>query len=281
VDVRNATAVLLLGAVACRGEDFHFESYWETRSACGLEPEDVVQAAVVNIDSPVVDVGEDCVDAMIGDFGIDVDSFGEPDLSVQDLRESLDFILGGLHALLASDLGTVGQLREDAACPGWFRDEAETVAGWMGASDDDPAALVWYSYTASRIEGIRLSSETARTHIKQGGFIVLADPVEDWALYMDVIGAAGLIAHESAHRDRPGHIRCDMNDTGWCDADTDGTLGLETYLQYRWAERAAASGDAELCDESDYYGNCVSILDVDDFEPCQVPKDDLCGTGLE
>ncbi len=273
--------MLLLGSVACRGDDYLYESYWETRSSCSLEPDDVIQAVVRNIYRPVADVDEDCVEAMISDFGIDVESFGEPDLTVKDLRQPLDFVLGGLHALMASDLGTIGQLREDTACPSWFRAEAESIAGWMDASEEDPAALVWYSYAASRIEGIRVSQETERTHIKKGGFIVLMDPVEDRDQFLDVVGSAGLMAHESAHRDRPGHIECDKNTTGWCDADSDGTLGLETYLQYRWAERAAAAGDGELCQESDYDGNCVSILDVDDFEPCQVPKDELCGAGVD
>jgi hypothetical protein len=194
-------AVLLAGCAP--------SSSWEsTQAVCDFPMSQVDASSFV---TPPAYPSASCVDAVVADFGFDMDSEpyalldGEPDAD-----SALGRLLWAAHALLTADLGPLDALQGAWATPS-FR---EALAGPSLA----PVNARLYDYVTSRVD-MTLSADHADAAAGlQGDTLLLYD------LPAGIDGAAVLV-HEARHRDGFDHVPC--GGEAICDADLAGSWGFE------------------------------------------------------
>jgi hypothetical protein len=212
-----------------------------------------------------------CAAALGNVVNLDWSSFGEEPHTIAVPTSGSDLIIGGLFTLIASDVGSVGDL-QDALEPEELL-SAQFPGGLTSSrfDEDDPAAAFWLDYVAERIEGVRFepyedcSLQLAVYDVMETCLESVDEaPIEYGGHPGDI--ASGLI-HEAGHVDGPGH---DAGPSGTWDADASTTGGLQARWLNSWA--LANEGTAAAADHDNlvYYRwlVCTYIVDPGTFGPC-------------
>jgi hypothetical protein len=179
-----------------------------------------------------------------------------------------DRVIGGLFTLVASDVGTVGELLAEPWLPDLLRDGLGDVRGGLG--NDDPAGALWWAFVTDRVDSLRLRNDVLSYEVYARydgyGIVTVWPALGEEALGSMEVGST--LVHEASHSTAPSHIECPMGAS--CDPSPEGAYGIGATWAYLWLQvngGAVDEGDARTAEEWIRF-TCYHLLDRSGFAPC-------------
>lgn len=249
-------------------------TYEEARLVCGLQAGDhhFVDSELVGVDGDPLP--SRCVRTLGRGIGMDWSSF---DARPSDLasQTSAGWTILGLYFLVASDFGGQDAVLPPPDTPGWVWD-ALAQAPDPATSSEDPVGRLLYDTLTDAIEHTVLGDigeSDARVSGSGSKLTISADDPELRGGYE----AAGILVHEAAHVRRGGHVSCDGEA---CDADAEGSYGLEVFTLWTWMAGLdhSVTREHDACEDASrsVREHCALILDPSQLSACDSDADPGC-----
>jgi hypothetical protein len=208
-----------------------------------------------------------CAEKLGEVVSLDWNAFGDVPHDLEAPSYAPEWQIGGLFVLVASELGTVGEL--DASLVDGELLAAEFPDGLLadGWTADDPAGAFWLAYLDDRFDATLPSTQDNCTMAFGDGNLYACVDSNEYRLEHPVLNA-GILMHEAGHRNGPSHL--EGYEGYGADAGIDGTYALAARWLNAWFTHESRIPAEELeFLEREIDVDCYHIVDPTGFPPCE------------